>query len=387
MSRQRAQGRGVVVWLPALWESTGGIQSFSRALLQALLGNEQLGHIDILVKNDRITSEKLVGNSKVRVWTFGRWREGPVRTCMFVLGLISVAALRRPNLIIVGHANFVRVASLVRRALGIPFWVILHGVEVWNARGKRVGKYLHKAERLLAVSRFTRDKVAKEQGLDLTRFSLLPNTVDGDRFRPAPKASALLEKLGIPADARIILTVCRLIRDESYKGYDQILAALPKVKASVPDVHFLLVGRGDDAVRVQREVNENGLDQCVTFPGYVPEQELVDYYNLCDVYVMPSRGEGFGIVFLEALACGKPVLAGNCDGASDALRDGELGILVDPADIAELASTLIALLSGTHPHPLVFRPDELRRRTLDYFGREQFARSLNQYLEDSLERI
>ncbi len=85
----------------------------------------------------------------------------------------------------------------------------------------------------------------------------------------------------------------------------------------------------------------------MTLAGYIPEEELNDHYNLCDVFAMPSKGEGFGIVFLEAMACGKPVLAGNKDGSVDALLGGKLGALVDPDDVAQIAETLIAILGAT----------------------------------------
>jgi glycosyltransferase involved in cell wall biosynthesis len=376
--------RGAIhLWLPALSESTGGIQSFSQELLRALIANREPQPIQVFIKNDgRFHCDFAAAN--LRVFAFGRWPEGPTRTAVFALWLVIRTVVRRPKLIVVGHANFARVAMWLSWLCGIPYWVILHGIEVWDEKGARVGKYLHDAKRLLVVSRFTRDKVAREQGLDMPLFSLMQNTVDGDRFRPGPKSASLRSRLGIPSEARIILTVCRLVRDELYKGYDQILAVLPELRTFIPEAHFLLAGTGDDAARIQSEVNKKGLESCVTLSGHVPDHELVDYYNLCDVFAMPSRREGFGIVFLEALACGKPVLAGNGDGATEALRDGELGVLVNPEEPGELSESLAAMLVGTHPHPLIFKPTELRRLTLEYFGREQFARRLNSYLEESL---
>ena len=118
--------------------------------------------------------------------------------------------------------------------------------------------------------------------------------------------------------------------------------------------------------------------------GFVPDSQLADYYNLCDVFAMPSKGEGFGIVFIEALACGKPVLAGNKDGSVDALANGELGALVNPDDLNEIANTLIQILQGIYPNPIMYKPEILRQKTIEYFGFDKFKMTLKKYLEDFL---
>src|SRR5262249_26054671 len=147
----------------------------------------------------------------------------------------------------------------------------------------------------------------------------------------------------------VILTVARLAEPERYKGYDRVLAALPAVRAAVPNVHYILVGRGPDSKRIRRLIHELKLEESVTMTGFVRDHELCDHYNLCDVFAMPSKGEGFGIVYLEALACGRPVLAGNKDASAEPLLNGELGVLVDPDNVEEIASALKQILQRTHP--------------------------------------
>ncbi len=116
----------------------------------------------------------------------------------------------------------------------------------------------------------------------------------------------------------------------------------------------------------------------MTLAGFVPDAELPDYYGLGDLFAMPSKREGFGIVYLEAMACGIPAIAGDRDGARDALVEGELGVLVDPDDVAEFARAAVEVLSGRHPNRLLYDPDELRRRVIERFGPESFRRRLGE---------
>ena len=354
--RQASNRLSLHLWLPALQETAGGIQSFSQALLRAILSAEVIEELNLFVKNDRRVAKPAHATSKMRARGYGRWPRGVLRTIRFAAGVFFAAARSRPDLIIVGHANFAPLAAIIRRLTGIPIWIMIHGVEVWEEKGRVLAPSLRRADRLLSVSHFTRSKVITEQRLDESRISLLPCTFDQERFRPEVKSLGLLTKLGIPSDRKIILTICRLAEDELNKGYDQIIEALPAVLALVQDAHYLLVGGGTDADRVRSLVEQMGLRDRVTLAGFVADDQLVDYYNSCDVFAMPSSREGFGIVFLEALACGKPVVGGNKDGAVDALCGGELGVLINPDNVTELADTLIALLRQKHPHPLVFLP-------------------------------
>ena len=144
----------------------------------------------------------------------------------------------------------------------------------------------------------------------------------------------------------------------------------------VPNVHFILAGKGDDLPRINALVTSLNLEDCVTIAGFVPDEELCAYYNLCDVFALPSKGEGFGIVYLEALACGKPVLAGNQDGPIDPLAEGKLGCLVDPDNVEEIADNLIQILQGNYFNPVIYQPEYLQQKTIEAFDFSQFRKSL-----------
>ena len=171
----------------------------------------------------------------------------------------------------------------------------------------------------------------------------------------------------------MILTVGRLNAAEAYKGYDQIIRAMPRILQEIPNAHYLIAGKGDDAVRVNSLIDEMGIGSHVTLAGFVPDHELAAHYRMADVFAMPSTGEGFGIVYLESMACGVPVLAGNLDGSVDALAYGELGVLVDPRSVDQISSGLIRLLTKQGPE-FWYKPEALRQEMLSRFSRNAFGK-------------
>ena len=140
------------------------------------------------------------------------------------------------------------------------------------------------------------------------------------------------------------MTVSRLASSERYKGNDRVIRALPQVLLKHPETIYVIVGDGDDRPRLEALAAEVGVTEKVRFVGQVKPEELPDHFRLADVFVMPSTGEGFGIVFLEAMATGIPVIGGNRDGSLDPLADGVLGRAVDPDNGEELTSAICTAL-------------------------------------------
>src|SRR2546427_5837520 len=139
----------------------------------------------------------------------------------------------------------------------------------------------------------------------------------------------------------------------------------------MPDLMYLILGDGDDRIRLQEKARTRGLDRHVNFGGFIPEEQKADHLRLADAFVMAGRGEGFGIVFLEAMACGVPVVGSTLDGSREALRDGRLGLLVDPDDrtaLADAIATALAMPKGV--------PDGL-----DYFHVARFAERVQTLLD------
>ncbi len=368
------------LWFPNIFEFKGGIQVFSAVFLETLQSLYPQSRYDVFLKQDRPASIDWQSAAPTRFHCAGNV-PARLRTPAFAAQLLSQGVQQRPNLVISTHLNYTPVAALLKRLTHVPFWAIAHGIEAWDIQKPSLRKALHHADLILAVSSYTRDRLLKEQNLRPDQVVVLPNTVDGDRFQVAPKPAYLLERYNLQPNQPIILTVNRLVANEPYRGYDKVLEALPQIRQVLPDVHYIIAGKGDDRPRLEQFIAQHNLQDCVTLAGFVPDEELCNYYNLCDVFAMPSKLEGFGIVYLEALACGKPALGGNQDGAIDALCQGKFGALIDPDSVDEIAQALIGILQKTYSNPLLYQPQQLRASVIETYGRESFRKNLAGFLQ------
>jgi glycosyltransferase involved in cell wall biosynthesis len=363
---------GVILWAPAFCRFGGGITAFGRELAQAV---SSCGHeVALWGKEDQS----------------GRWNgltlhgtglfPNVFRTAAFALGVVAHAAIVRPRLVVCTHLNFGPAAYLLKRLAGVPYVLVAHGIEAHEGLSRSRRKALRGADSVWAVSQWTRGRVMA-LGVREDRIRVVPNTVDGERFVISERRVDLQKQFGLARSDRVILTVARLDAREGYKGYDTVLRALPTVLSTVGPVRYLIAGKGSDLSRLQRLVAELGLSEAVSFCGFVSDTDLPDLYRLADVFAMPSRGEGFGIVFLEAMASGVPVLGGDSDGTVDALANGELGLLVNPEDASQVADGLIQLLNKQGPD-FWFQPEKLRANCLAKHGHISFENRVSAALAD-----
>lgn len=363
------------LWLPDIFEFKGGIQVYSAFLLEAWQKLYPQADYHVFLKHDTCSCSRLAFLEHTNFHFTGKFPL-PLRTGAYASQLLAYGLQQRPQLVISTHVNFAVAAYWLKRLAGIPYWAVAHGLEAWDIERPALKKALKGADRIIAVSGYTRDRLLGEQYLAPEQISVLPNTFDANSFQIAPKPHNLLQRYRLKESQPVILTVGRLAMSDRYKGYDQILRALPQIRAQIPNIHYLLVGEGSDRLRVEKLIKKLNLSDCVTLTGFVRDDELNAHYNLCDLFAMPSKGEGFGIVYLEALACGKATLGGNQDGAIDALCHGKLGALVNPDDVDHIAHTIVAILQGKYPNPLLYQPEKLRQEVIDTFGFGQFQRTL-----------
>ena len=293
----------------------------------------------------------------------------------FALAFAMALFPRRPDLVVVGHVDLAPLAWMAKIVFRVPYVVWAHGTEVWGLRRPLRLASLAAAGRVAAVSRYTAESL---HGIapDLPgRMAVVPPAVR-DRFRPG-SGGAVRRRLGLEDGARVLLTVARLRATERSKGCDAVLRALPHVLRRAPDTRYVIVGEGDGLPRLRALAERLGVRDAVVFAGRAPDAELPAYYNACDLFVMPSVGEGFGIVFIEALACGKPVIAGDAGGTRDAVLDGGLGRLTEPGDPDRLARLVVDWLEGRWP-PELTDPARLRRVCVEHFGFDAFDRRVRE---------
>jgi phosphatidylinositol alpha-1,6-mannosyltransferase len=242
------------------------------------------------------------------------------------------------------------IALLVKKILGLPYVIYCHGEEI-----TQTDRYRHQprarnciyrnADAVVANSDFARENLLRI-GVENARIHKITPGVDAVRFSPARPNKELLERYGL-TNKTVLLTVARLV---PRKGHRLVLQAFAKIASEFPEAHYLIVGTGPEEHALRRIAEEMGLSRRVTFSGYVEQEQLPEIYRLCDVMVMPNREEdngdveGFGMVFLEASATGKPVLGGRSGGAIEAVADARSGFLVNPDDAEELALRLRGLL-------------------------------------------
>lgn len=378
------------LWMPELFCSKGGIQVFSGFFLQALQALYPDANLSVFLKNDsaEIVEQAFKQNhtnhwSQIPTYCSGAI-PSPLRTLFFSWQLISLAIDQKPDLIITTHLNFAPIAFILKKILGTKYIAIAHGVEAWDIQNSLLKKSLQAADLILAVSHFTRDRLCQKQGLSSDKVGILHNTFDETAWKISPKPPHLLQKYGLSADQKIILTVSRLVASEKYKGYDRILETLPIIRQTIPNIHYIIVGKGNDRDRIERIIQQNNLQNYVTLAGFIPDEQLCDHYNLCDLFAMPSKREGFGIVYLESLACGKPTLGGNLDGAVDALCEGKIGTLINPDNLLDIAETIIKILLGEYENQAIYQPEILRQKVIINFGFEHFQKTIFNYLSNFL---
>jgi glycosyltransferase involved in cell wall biosynthesis len=246
------------------------------------------------------------------------------------------AAGGRFDAIVSGHINLSPVAWAMGALKGAPVVMIVHGIDAWRPTSRAIANLAaRRIKGVIAVSRTTLSRFESWAGTKGAGAFVLPNTVSLGRFQPGRRSDDLLDRYGLRGRT-VVMTLARLDASERYKGVDEVLGVLHDLAEAIPDVTYLIVGDGTDRQRLEAEARRLGVAERVVFAGRVDEERKADHYRLADAFVMPGRGEGFGIVYLEALACGVPVVGSVLDGSRDALLDGRLGVLVDPNDRADL---------------------------------------------------
>lgn len=302
------------------------------------------------------------------------------RNVRFALRTMQEGLAKRSCFIFSFGAAYSPFCLVIKCLVGSDYAVYAHDLRDWNLGSNLVRKGLKGASWIIANSRDTQQRVLEYIPRAPERVPILPPAVDGHCFRPNDKRQDLIERYALKGH-QVLLCVGRLALAElDGKGYPALIRALPEVLCQMPKVKLLMVGSGDGQGQLCDLAVNLGVQDHMVFAGRVPDEQMCDHYNLCDVFVLPSVQEGFGMVYTEALACGKPVIGGAARGALDALLDGRLGLLVDPDDVPGLADAIIRMLQG-NVDPHLLDPTYLRETVQANYGFERFTERVGELLE------
>jgi len=333
----------------------GGIQEVSRQTVRALrdISDNSGWSSCLLGLNDPPgVQEYSGGGNKIAFRGFGRSK---VR---FVLVALQNAR-KKPRVVIAAHPNLAPPAAWMKRlAPQMKVIVMAHGVEVWQPLPPRRRAALLSAEIVLAASTSTVQKLTEVQGVPPEKIRKISWPLDPEVLRIAGAPGSLPLPNAFPPSP-LILTVGRWAASEQYKGVDDLIRALAQLRGVFPGLSLVAVGAGDDLPRLQKMAADLGVAGSVRFLTGLSKQELAACYAHADIFALPSTGEGFGLVFLEAMAFGKPIVAAAAGGSTDLVEDRVNGILVPPRDPVALVRALELLLR-----------DDLLRSTLGRRGAE-----------------
>ncbi|MGK7890574.1 MAG: glycosyltransferase family 4 protein [Leptolyngbyaceae cyanobacterium] len=359
-----------------IFSQEGGIQSYVKDIFRAYCALEHPPKGDVFLLRDQPDCANEFGEGPLTFHYF--YRSNPtVGRIRMAIAILFYLVQKRPAQVLCGH---ILLAPLVQKLCGflnIPYTILTYGKEVWQPLVPKAQLALQQAASIWTISRYTGDKLCASNHVQTEKLQFLPCAIDGSYFTPGEKSTALLQRYGLNPDRKILVTVARLWSGDIYKGVDVTLRALPTIQQAVPGVQYLIIGRGDDQPRLAQLATDLDVDDSVVFAGFVATEELRDHYRLADVYVMPSQ-EGFGIVYLEAMACGVPVISGDADGSADPVQDGRVGWRVPHREPEAVAKACIEVLQEQDQ-----RCDGawLRQEAIAAFGKQAFQNQLQTLLQ------
>lgn len=287
--------------------------------------------------------------------------EGKIKFLAGSINLVKALVHLRSRIVFVTDwgSHLAASMALLFFPLRALYFITVHGSEInghFKIEGKRwtwnfflpvIRRLFTRARAIVCVSKSTQQALLRVLPSLGERAVVVHNGIDLDKFKPINEEQVAKLRYVLDTNGPVFLTVARLIPE---KGIDTVLKALSRIVPDIPDLTYVIVGAGSDRDRLNALVKNLSLKNNVIFAGKVSDEELGNYYALCDLFVMISRPgsriEGFGLVYAEAGACNKPVIAGRTGGVPEVVQDGYNGILVDPYSVDELEKAMRTLLSS-----------------------------------------
>lgn len=345
---------------PDVFGPPGGIARYGRLVLHALSQRGIDVHVVALMDRDGSPTKSVAQLPGVAYTPCAGSRPA------FIRQAVRHALQARPGLILTSHVNLAPLALVLARSVGAKAVTTIHGIDAWSRLPWHRRISLQRSDRILAVSHFTANRAAEANLLEPSRLRVLHNCLD-PQFNIA--SSTFLSHTN-PS----LLTVSRMSLAEQYKGHDMVIRAMPELVRRFPTLSCDIVGDGDARPGLETLAATLGVAHAVHFLGRISDAELLRCYTKASLFVLPSRAEGFGFVFLEAMAHGLPVIGGNMDATPEVVVHGETGLLVDPTSPAQITDAVAALLAD--PDQRQRMGAAAQRRVEEHFSFPRFQQQL-----------
>ncbi|MFA6599601.1 MAG: glycosyltransferase family 4 protein [Candidatus Omnitrophota bacterium] len=345
----------------------GGIAKYNRDLLNALCAYPACKEVVAIPR--LMTGEPGRLPSKLTYLTTGIGNKLKyIKTVLFAI------SKKGPfDLIISGHIHLVPLAIVLKWLLCRPVILIIYGVDAWQPTKRHIVDFLVAQTNIfITISEFSKQKFLQWTHLKQAEWYLVPPCIEQSLYGEGPKNLLLVNQYDLNGKS-LLFTLARLSSLDRYKGIDEVIEVMPALLKEVPSLVYLIGGDGSDRGRLEDKVKKLGLTKNVFFAGYIPETQKPDYYRLADAFVMPGWGEGFGITYLEALACGIPVVGSRLDASYEAISHCDIGIAVDPTDPEDLKKGIRTALKCRQRSVPV---------SLNDFSYQTFQARIHQVLDD-----
>ena len=329
----------ILLLLTSVFGLTGGVHTFNRALIKAT--DDLASDFGLEITVFSLLDGEVPFQAAADYMSSGRTRYRGFKGNKTEFAVATFLAGWRADRVLFGHVNF---SSL---ACGMPKPIkslVVHGIDVWRPLPSLQKLGISQMREILSVSEYTQEALVHFNGMPPVQFRLLPDTLDPFYSRMADSIRSPKE-LGLPR-GHMMLAVTRLMSTEEYKRIDLVIRAMPAILNDVPDAFFVVVGHGEDRSRLENLAQDMRVADRVVFTGFVADELLPSYYAACDLFVLPSLKEGFGIVFLEAMYHAKACVGAIAGGIPEVVEDGGTGLLAKPDSVDSFVRCVLRLLGN-----------------------------------------
>jgi phosphatidylinositol alpha-1,6-mannosyltransferase len=326
----------------SIFSDTGGIQKVCRSLCSALSeltveGNEL--SVLSLCDHTKDLDTRYLQTNRFKGFCYNRFR----------FTLTAIKNSFSASTILLSHTNLIPIVFFIKLIKPeIKIILLIHGTEVWRALPFWKSAFIRNYVHIWSVSHFTAERLAQRHGIAIKEIKVLHNCLDPFFEIPTSfaKPPSLLKKYKLTQNQPVLLLITRMTRHEHEKGYDQVIKCIPGLLQKFPDLCYLLAGNTDpeESERIFEIITKNNLQNHVKLIGFIPEELLISHYLLADIFILTSKKEGFGLVLIEAAACGRKIICGNQDGSQEAILNGKLGDVIDPDNLEQLQKNIRQLL-------------------------------------------